>query len=235
MTSGSSSITPEAEAGADTSDPTITQLKAELASVVLSVEQFRGEWSVNVKREALRDVCVWCKRNGYVTICDMFGVDHFGDEQRFEVVYLLMSLTKGYIRIRARAPESNPVFPSVVPVYSGANWHEREAYDMYGLQFTDHPDLKRILMWPGYPYFPLRKDFPVAGLPAPLPVEADPSAGAAERAPMMGGPFVPGTSTAASMVTPDGRPSTISREPRQYDTVAEQLVKLRNPVRKEAV
>ncbi len=213
----------------------VETLRTELGAVVLSVEQFRGEWTVSVKTDAIRDVLAWCKRAGFEMLNDMFGVDHYGDELRFEVVYILLSLTHGYLRIKVRAPEANPVVPSVVGVYSGANWHEREAFDMYGIRFEGHPDLKRILMWPGYPFYPLRKDFPVSGLDAALPVEADASAGAAEKAPMAGGPFYGGIATAASMVSKDGRPSTIGREPRQYDTGAEQLVKLRNPVRKEAV
>lgn len=213
----------------------VETLKTELGAVVLKVEEFRGEWTVSVKTDAIRDVLAWCKRAGFEMLNDMFGVDHYGDEERFEVVYVLLSLTQGYLRIKVRVPESNPVVPSVVSVYSGANWHEREAYDMFGLRFEGHPDLKRILMWEGYPYFPLRKDFPVSGLNADLPVEADASAGMAEKAPMAGGPFYGGIATSASMVNKDGRPSTIGREPRQYDTGAEQLVKLRNPVRKEAV
>lgn len=213
----------------------VDTLKTELGAVVLKVEEFRGEWTVSVKAEAIREVCAWCKRAGFDMLNDMFGVDHYGEEPRFEVVYVLLSLTHGYLRLKVRVPESNPVLPSVVPVYGGANWHEREAYDMYGLKFTDHPDLKRILMWPGYPFYPLRKDFPVSGLDAALPVEADASAGAVVKAPMAGGPFYGGIATSASMVSKDGRPSTIGREPRQYDTGAEQLVKLRNPVRKEAV
>jgi NADH-quinone oxidoreductase subunit C len=213
----------------------VETLKTELGAVVLNVEQFRGEWTVSVKTDAIRDVLAWCKRAGFEMLNDMFGVDHFGDEERFEVVYMLLSLTQGYLRIKVRVPEANAVVPSVVSVYVGANWHEREAFDMYGIRFEGHPDLKRILMWEGYPFFPLRKDFPVSGLNADLPVEADASAGAAEQAPMAGGPFYGGIATSASMVSKDGRPSTIGREPRQYDTGAEQLVKLRNPVRKEAV
>jgi NADH-quinone oxidoreductase subunit C len=88
--------------------------------------------------------------------------------------------------------DAAPAVPTAVPLWPGANWHEREAYDMFGIQFTGHPDLRRILMWDGYPYFPLRKEFPLAGIETPLP---DPDVVAetkvsAKPAPMAGGPFV---------------------------------------------
>jgi NADH-quinone oxidoreductase subunit C len=161
-------------------------------------------------------------------------VDHLGEEPRFEVVYVLYSMTHNcHLRLKVRLSEENPEVDSIVSVWSGANWHEREAYDMFGIRFSGHPDLKRILMWPGYPYHPLRKDFPLAGLPADLPIESEPAAGSAGRAPMAGGPFVAGGSRAAFSV--DGKPSTLLREPRQYDTAQEQLIKLRTLPRKETV
>jgi NADH-quinone oxidoreductase subunit C len=82
--------------------------------------------------------------------------------------------------------------PSATGLWPGANWHEREAYDMFGLTFAGHPDLRRILMWDGYPYFPLRKDFPLAGLDTALPdlAVADETGASVKPAPYMGGPFV---------------------------------------------
>ena len=82
---------------------------------------------------------------------------------------------------------------SVTGIWPGAEWMEREAYDMFGLRFTGHPDLRRILMWEGYPYFPLRKEFPLEGRPSDMPDIAFSSA-----APMEGGPFVTSPSTATS-------------------------------------
>ena len=75
--------------------------------------------------------------------------------------------------------------PSLVPVYRGANWMERECYDMFGIRFTGHPDLRRILMWEGYPFHPMRKDFPLEGKPSNVPEVAF-----TEAAPLQGGPFV---------------------------------------------
>jgi NADH-quinone oxidoreductase subunit C len=113
---------------------------------------------------------------------------------RFTVVYHLYSTTRhDYLRVAADCPDAaQPAVPSVTDLWAGANWHEREAYDMFGITFTGHPDLRRILMWDGYPHFPLRKEFPLAGIEAELP---DPDVVAetgvkARPAPMAGGPFV---------------------------------------------
>jgi len=113
---------------------------------------------------------------------------------RFTVVYhLLSTTTHDYIRVTADCPsDAEPSVPSVTSLWPGANWHEREVFDMFGIGFAGHPDLRRILMWDGYPHHPLRKEFPLAGIDAPL----SDAAVAAETnvnlipAPMAGGPFV---------------------------------------------
>jgi NADH-quinone oxidoreductase subunit C len=117
-----------------------------------------------------------------------------GVSPRFTVVYHLLSTTRhDYIRVATDCPnDAEPAVPSVVGLWAGANWHERETYDMFGIIFTGHPDLRRILMWDGYPHFPLRKDFPLAGIDTPLP-DAEVMAETGARviaAPMVGGPFV---------------------------------------------
>ena len=101
--------------------------------------------------------------------------------------------------------------PTATGLWPGADWHERECFDLMGVKFTGHPDLRRILMWDGYPYHPLRKEFPLAGLPTELPDEeiAEVSGVKVQPAPMAGGPFV---------AQPDGRVTTAGdREPRALD------------------
>jgi NADH-quinone oxidoreductase subunit C len=135
------------------------------------------------------------EEHGFDMLVDVSGVDWaVGATPRFTVVYHVFSTTKHeYVRVAADcADDGAPEMPSATGVWPGANWHEREAYDMFGIRFSGHPDLRRILMWDEYPHFPLRKDFPLAGIETALPdaeVVAETKTGAI-AAPMMGGPFV---------------------------------------------
>lgn len=133
---------------------------------------------------------------GFDMLVDLTAIDWAeGAAPRFTVVYHLLSTTAHhYIRIATdcTGPDAEPVAPSAVNIWPAANWHEREAYDMFGIKFASHPDLRRILMWDGYPYFPLRKEFPLAGIETALP-DAEIQAETPARviaAPMVGGPFV---------------------------------------------
>ncbi|HYK79928.1 MAG TPA: NADH-quinone oxidoreductase subunit C [Micropepsaceae bacterium] len=99
----------------------------------------------------------------FTILIDICGVDYPNRPRRFDVVYHLLSIAKNHrIRIKIETEETAPV-PSVVSVYPAANWFEREAFDMYGILFTDHPDLRRILTDYGFTGYPLRKDFPLTG------------------------------------------------------------------------
>ncbi len=162
--------------------------------------EFRGEHTLRVPVEALHPVLATCRNDlGYAMLLDISGVDHLGDEPRFEVVYQLAAADDSKrLRVTTRVGEDQAV-PSAVDLWQAADWHEREVWDLLGIGFAGHPNLKRILMWEGYPYFPLRKDFPLAGRPTDLPDVAFTGV-----APLEGGPFV---ATA-------GAPNTVLREPR---------------------
>ena len=131
----------------------------------------------------------------YDFLMDVTAIDWSGEKSpRFTVVWHLYSSTNhDYVRIAADcASDTTPVMPSSTGLWAGADWHEREVYDMFGITFPGHPDLRRILMWEGYPYHPLRKEFPLAGLPADFndpEVTAETGTGLI-AAPMAGGPFV---------------------------------------------
>src|SRR3954449_2437919 len=128
-------------------------------------------------------------------LSDLTAIDWSeGTAPRFTVVYHLFSTSHHtYVRVCSDCvSDAEPAIPSVVTLWPGANWHERECYDMFGIKFEGHPDLRRILMWDGYPYHPLRKEFPLAGIETPLP-DAEVSEETGTKvipAPMAGGPFV---------------------------------------------
>lgn len=130
-------------------------------------------------------------------LMDLTAIDWAeGASPRFTVVYHVLSTTRPGSYFRVAAPcagtEAEPTAPSAVDLWPAANWHERECYDMFGIKFTGHPDLRRILMWDGYPYHPLRKEFPLAGIETELPVAdiAEETGTKVIAAPMAGGPFV---------------------------------------------
>lgn len=136
------------------------------------------------------------EEHNFELLVDVTAIDWHEDSPRFSVVYHLYSLPiHKYLRVVSDcADDEAPKAPSVVSLWPAANWHERETFDMFGIQFTGHPDLRRILMWDEYPYHPLRKEFPLAGHEVELP-----AADVRERvdakvisAPMMGGPFTAG-------------------------------------------
>lgn len=133
--------------------------------------------------------------HGFDLLTDLCGLDRGpAISPRFSVIiHLIGSTHHAYVRLAAACPnDAAPSVPSVSTIHPGANWHEREVFDMFGIRFDGHPDLRRILMWDTYPHHPLRKEFPLAGVEVDLPA-ADVAAVTGRRveaAPMMGGPFV---------------------------------------------
>jgi NADH-quinone oxidoreductase subunit C len=209
-----------------TSREAVDKLKARYGEAIGAPVEFRGEITVTVAREKIVEACRFLKADcGFDMLTDLSGVDNYGEDPRFEVDYQLYSFPhRCRLRLKVRISEEDMTVDTVTGVWRTANWHEREAFDMFGIRFRGHPNLKRILMWEGYPYYPLRKEFPLAGLPAELP-ETAVNADSVRAAPMLGGPFV-----AAS-----GTRSSLRREPRQFDTIAEQQETLKNPTKKEPV
>ena len=204
----------------------IDRLRAKFGSVIPVPIEFRGETTITVPRESIVAICQFLKKEcNFDMLTDLSGVDNYGEDPRYEVDYLLYSLAQRcHLRLKVLVSEEDMIVDSVTTVWLGADWHERETFDMFGIRFRGHPNLKRILMWEGYPYHPLRKDFPLAGIPTELP-ETAVNADSVRTAPMLGGPFV----------ATSGSRSSIRKEPRQYDTMAEQQDKLANPTKKESV
>jgi len=132
---------------------------------VIEVTDFRGDLSVTVKRERIADVCQYLlspEGGQYDMLIDICGVDYLGREPRFEVVYHLNSLkTHHRVRLKAPVPENDPTIPTVTHLWKAANWFEREVYDLFGITFDGHPDLRRILTHDDFEGHALRKDYPV--------------------------------------------------------------------------
>jgi NADH-quinone oxidoreductase subunit C len=147
--------------------PVADKLNDRFAGAVREVSEALGELALVVSREQIVGICQFLKEDPdlrYDMLMDVAAVDYLGREPRFEVVYHLYSIPHNTrLRLKVRVPEGDLVIPSVTSVWSTANWHEREAFDMLGLRFADHPDLRRIYMPDDYPGHPLRKDFPILG------------------------------------------------------------------------
>jgi NADH-quinone oxidoreductase subunit C len=185
-----------------TSPEAAQKLKAKFGDLISELPEFRGESSVFLAdADKIVEVCLYAKRDlGFDYLVDITSIDNYGDDPRWTIIYHLRGLNNGCeVRIKTSISEEKSKLPTVLSVWATANWHEREIYDMMGVHFHGHPDLRRILMWEGYPYFPLRKDFPLAGKESELPGIAF-----TQTTPMAGGPFV----------TVAGGNSAQAREPR---------------------
>lgn len=179
-------------------------IKKEFGTAAKRPVSFRDEYTVSVDLGSLHEVLAHCKKTlKFDYLVDISSLDHLGEEPRFEMVYELYSYSHGcHLRIKSGVDAAEREVPTVTDLWATANWHEREVYDMMGIDFKDHPDQRRILMWEGFPFFPLRKDFPLAGKPSEMPDVAFSNA-----APLAGGPFV----TAPDATDP------VSREPRSRE------------------
>lgn len=141
-------------------------IKGKFGSEVKDVVEFRGQVSVTVNKGRILEIMGYLHKTPelyFDYLADLCGVDYMGKKEiRFEVVYQLLSIKYNkMIRIKAEVSEDDCSIDSVVGIWAGADWHERECYDMFGISFKGHPDLRRILMpedWDGYP---LRKDYPL--------------------------------------------------------------------------
>ncbi len=155
------------------SDIVATLTAAHPGSIEGSTE-FRGDLAVLVKKEDIVKVATTVRDHpalAFDLVIDVLGVDMFRPEKRFEVVYVLSSTAhKRHLRLKVAVDEEHPVVPSVTAVWPGANWHERETFDMFGIRFDGHPDLRRLYMPEEFEYHPLRKDFPLLGIPDSLPL-----------------------------------------------------------------
>lgn len=148
-------------------NPIIAKIRAWRPVAIAQLVFFRGELTVVVYREHLFQLCEFLRTEpdlAFAYLSDVSAVDRYPIEPRFELNYHLMSLSRREtLRLRTRLPGDDAVIESVVPVWPTANWHEREMFDLFGIRFEGHPDLRRMLMPEDWEGFPLRKDYPVEG------------------------------------------------------------------------
>ena len=155
-------------------DLALEKLQSNCKDSIESVNEFRDELTVVVKKQDIVRICKFLRDDEtlqFDSLRDVCGADYYRPDNRYEVVYNLFSLKNKYrLRLKVKVDENDLHVPSVVGVWSTANWHEREAYDMYGIIFDGHPDLRRMYMPEEFEHYPLRKDFPLMGIPGSLPL-----------------------------------------------------------------
>jgi NADH/F420H2 dehydrogenase subunit C len=144
----------------------IERLRTAFPDLDLQEREFRGELTVYIPAKRIVEVCRFLKdepQNAFEMLCDVIGMHFVERDHEHEVIYQLYSMSRNQrIRLIVRLAAGETV-PSVTPVWPGANWPEREAFDLVGVRFEGHPDLRRIIMPEDYPDHPLRKDFDVEG------------------------------------------------------------------------
>jgi NADH-quinone oxidoreductase subunit C len=160
------------------SQKVIDRLKARFAEAVTQSGVSAGDAFAVVRRESWFDAVKFlrddpdCLMDHFI---DLTCVDWPGRQERFEVVLHLRSMKHDHrIRVKTTATEAEGQVDSLTPLYKGANWFEREAYDMYGVKFAGHPDLRRILLWEAFEGHPLRKDYPKTRRQCPIPFRENP-------------------------------------------------------------
>lgn len=172
-----------------TAASTVEAVQNTFSQAVVETVDFRAEQTIVLKPEYLLEVCTYLKeQQGYDFLETVTAVDWLERVPRFDVVYHLLSIKhQCFIRLKVRIGqrgEELPAVPSVVAIWPVANWYEREVFDLFGITFTNHPDLRRILMPSDWTTYPLRKDYPLTGfdLPEPywggqVPYNTDPGVG----------------------------------------------------------
>src|SRR5580765_5923765 len=166
----------------------VQKFQTQFGELVSAPAEFRGEVTITIAdAERIAEVCAFAKKDlGFDYLVDLSSLDNYGNDPRWTLVYEIYGYEhRCHLRLRTSVSEEKSELPTVTTVWRTADWHEREIYDMMGIKFRGHPDLRRILMWEGYPYFPLRKDFLLSGRPTVLPDVVF-----TEPALMAGGPFV---------------------------------------------
>ncbi len=150
----------------------VESLTSRFGPAILAHNEYRGELTFIVEKKRIVDVCTFLRDDGelaFTSLRDVCGADYARPDERFEVVYNIYSLKNNFrLRLKVRVEESDLHVPSVTGVWPAADWAERETFDMYGIVFDGHPDLRRMYLPEEFEHYPLRKDFPLMGIPGSL-------------------------------------------------------------------
>lgn len=152
----------------------LSRIQSDLSDSLLKSELYRGETTLYIKKQDIVSVCKKLKSDfGFNFLADVLGTDRFTDDDRFEVIYHLRNLTEAwFLRLVVLVDEKDLAVDTVSSVWKTANWEEREVFDMYGIKFNHHPDLRRMYLPQDFEYFPLRKEFPLIGIEGSIPLPA---------------------------------------------------------------
>lgn len=152
----------------------VEKLKSRFGNSIKEVSEFHGDLSITTDKDSIVKVGKFLKEEDefqFIMCKDVTAIDWATRKNRFTVVYHIYSLKNNFnLRLKANIEDEPWQIESVTSVWESSNWYERETYDMYGINFTGHPDLRRMYMPEGFQYHPLRKDFPVLGIPGSLPL-----------------------------------------------------------------
>ncbi|MDF1611058.1 NADH-quinone oxidoreductase subunit C [Stygiobacter electus] len=162
----------------DNKELIIQKLKENFSDSIVEISDFRDDLSITIKPNVIFDVAKFLKENDellFVMCKDVTAIDWATRKNRFTVVYHIYSFKLNFnLRLKSNLEAEPYQIESVTSIWQSANWYERETYDMYGIEFLNHPDLRRMYMPEGFEYHPLRKDFPVLGIPGSLPLPQKP-------------------------------------------------------------
>jgi NADH-quinone oxidoreductase subunit C len=148
----------------------LEKVQTSLQPKILKSTVYVGELTITVAAKDLYAIMKQLKEEfGFTYFVDIVAVDHFRDKERFEINYNIVNLEQNKrLRVKTFVEEEEPALDSVTDIWPAANWNEREAYDMMGIHFRNHPDLRRMFMPEDFEYFPLRKEFPLIGIPGSI-------------------------------------------------------------------
>ncbi|MCB0718570.1 MAG: NADH-quinone oxidoreductase subunit C [Bacteroidetes bacterium] len=151
---------------------TVDALKARFGDAIVDVTLYANEHTVRIQKSVIAEVCRHLRDElGFTFLVDLGGADRFTEDERYEVFYNIVNVKAGKrIRLKVRVDEDELTVPTVMYIYPGANWNEREVFDMLGIRFDGHEDMRRVYLPEDFEYYPLRKEFPQLGIPGSLPL-----------------------------------------------------------------